>query len=167
MDNKNMFAIRMRETRIKKGISQAELSRITGISPSTLARYESEDKPKSPPIDKALTIANAFDVSLDWMCGLDNQNDYNDEPTTKEIFDAIITLSKIPNSKIEAKSRKNGECEDTVVIKLFGDGFYDCVKELMKVKYLMDDPDYPDYLKLALKSAIYDKFADLLQLFIN
>lgn len=94
MDNKNMFASRMRETRIKKGISQVELSRITGIAPSNLVRYESKDKPKNPPIDKALTIANAFDVSLDWMCGLDNQNDYNDEPTTKEIFDAIITLSK-------------------------------------------------------------------------
>ncbi len=66
MNEKMMFAERLKEARQKADISQAELSRRTGISPATLSTYE---KGKTPPIDKALQIAQALSVSLDWLCG--------------------------------------------------------------------------------------------------
>lgn len=162
MENNKIFAERMRESRLKADLSQAELSRRTKIAAATLSTYESTDNPKNPTIDKAIAIAQELNVSLDWMCGLDNQKNYTDKTAVKEIFDAIFTLSKMHSSTIEAKIRGNEECEDALVITLFGDGFYNCAKELMKVKYLIDSPDSPNYLKLALKSAIYNKFADLL-----
>lgn len=50
------------------GISSAKLSEITGITQPTLSRYRT--KVLNPSLDKAVAIARALDVSLDWLCGL-------------------------------------------------------------------------------------------------
>lgn len=166
--NENIFAIRMRETRIKKGISQAELSRITGIASATLSSYESEDKPKSPPIDKALTIANALDVSLDWLCGLETEKkDLTSETEFpfKRIVDAIILILSLESTSIgEVKSDKESDCTyayipailiDSTICKRFLD-------EYNKIKDFIDSPDYDQYLKDSLKKAVSEKFNDFI-----
>lgn len=94
MEIKKTFAERLKDARIKANISQSELSKITGISPATLSSYESENKPKSPPIDKATTIAKALNASLDWLCGLE----YSEESK-------MLTVQSILNAM------DNGLCE--------------------------------------------------------
>ena len=73
MDEKNIFSIRMKEARQKADLSQAELSRRTRIAPATLSSYESMENPKNPTIDKVILIAKALNVSIDWLCGLEEK----------------------------------------------------------------------------------------------
>lgn len=75
MDEINVFAQRLKETRIKAGLSQAELSRQTGIAPATLSSYEVTDSSKKPTMEKVILIAKALNVSLDWLCGIEKYKD--------------------------------------------------------------------------------------------
>ena len=69
------FSERLIFSRQKAYISQAELSRRTGIAPATLSSYESTENPKNPTIDKVILIAKALNVSIDWLCGLSDKLD--------------------------------------------------------------------------------------------
>lgn len=162
--NENMFARRMRETRIKKGISQAELSRITGIAPATLSSYESEDKPKSPPIDKALTIANALNVSLDWLCGLnsDKCNNTSNEITFDNIMEAIMLLASLKQVSFSTLEKYANELEYSVIptIEMDSQILKKFIVEYQKVSEFIETADYDDYLKDGLKKAIINKFKD-------
>ena len=54
-----------------KGISQAELSKKTGISPSTICDWKR--KQKNPSSDKIAAIANALGVSVSYLLGVDEE----------------------------------------------------------------------------------------------
>ena len=65
----NSFAERLNEALSQKGISQAELSRRTGIGRNSIsdylkAKYEAKQ-------DNLLLLANALDVNEAWLMGLD------------------------------------------------------------------------------------------------
>lgn len=65
----NSFAERLNEALSQKGISQAELSRRTGIGRNSIsdylkAKYEAKQ-------DNLLLLANALDVNEGWLMGLD------------------------------------------------------------------------------------------------
>ena len=47
-----------------RGLSQKDLSEITGIAESTISRYVNNER--TPKTDKALEICKALNVSLDW-----------------------------------------------------------------------------------------------------
>ncbi len=166
--NENIFAIRMRETRIKKGISQAELSRITGIAPATLSSYESEDKPKSPPIDKALTIANALGVSLDWLCSSEtNKKDSTSETEFpfKRIIDAIMLILSLESTSISRMNVNKGNDFASAYIPAILIDSTICerfLNEYNKIKAFIDSPDYDQYLKDSLKKAVSEKFNDFI-----
>lgn len=71
----NSFAERLSEALSKKGISQAELSRRTGIGRNSIsdylkAKYEAKQ-------DNLLLLANALDVNEAWLMGLDVDMDKN------------------------------------------------------------------------------------------
>lgn len=68
-----------------EGISQAELSRRTGISTSSLSRYLSGD---DMPASKLRKIADALGVSTDALLGIEMQLD-PDERTLVDIYRAL------------------------------------------------------------------------------
>lgn len=55
----------------KRNMSQAELSRLSGVSKSSLSRYLSGDE---MPASKLLAIANALDVTVDKILGIEHQS---------------------------------------------------------------------------------------------
>lgn len=62
------FAIRLKELREEKGFSQMKLAQETGISQSSIARWELE---KAEPTASALiTLAKYFNESVDYLLGL-------------------------------------------------------------------------------------------------
>jgi transcriptional regulator with XRE-family HTH domain len=62
------FSERLKELRIEKNLSQMQLSKLTGISQSALARWELD---KSEPTASAIiTLANFFNESTDYLLGL-------------------------------------------------------------------------------------------------
>lgn len=63
-----IIAIRLKELRTEKGISQEELAKATGLSSSSIARWElSQSEPTASAI---ITLANYFGESADYLLGL-------------------------------------------------------------------------------------------------
>lgn len=62
------FSRRLKELRLERGITQEELSKITGVSFPTISRYEKghRDEPK---LSILRVLSNYFDVPLDYMAG--------------------------------------------------------------------------------------------------
>lgn len=66
-----IFARRLKEARAASKLTQTELSKLSGVTPATISAYECADglKGKNPSLDNALKLAQALNVSLDWLCG--------------------------------------------------------------------------------------------------
>ena len=63
----NRFAERLREARIKRGITQQAAADMFMLSLRGYCRWESGER--EPSLDAILMIAHDFDVSLDWLLG--------------------------------------------------------------------------------------------------
>lgn len=76
MEQDNIFAKRLKESRLRTGLKQADLAEKAGITAASISAYESADgtKGKNPSLENAKAIAKALGVSLDWLCGLSDSN---------------------------------------------------------------------------------------------
>lgn len=70
--DKNLLAQRLKEARQKKKIKQKDLSELTEISITTISAYETFDANSNPSLVNICKIANALNVSIDWLCGFSN-----------------------------------------------------------------------------------------------
>lgn len=66
----NKFSERLKELRIDKHLSQRDLSKETGFSQAAIARWESNLQ--IPNIDVAIVFAKYFNVSSDYLLGLED-----------------------------------------------------------------------------------------------
>lgn len=161
MNEKSIFAERLKEARLKADLSQAELSRRTKISAATLSTYESTDNPKSPPIDKAATIARELNVSLDWLCGLDTgekSSDEKEQMNIDDILNAVITLSKLNSTMIDIEHPAFDTGKLYANICICDQVLCEFAEEYQKIADFMKNPDYPEYLKNGLKETLMNKF---------
>jgi repressor LexA len=64
----NLFGQRLKELRLEKGLTQEELSKLSGISFPTISRYENgiRNEPKRSILK---TLANFFGVTMDYLSG--------------------------------------------------------------------------------------------------
>ena len=69
---KNDFASRLKELRQEKGLSQKQLSQELGgkISPAAIGFWEK--KTRVPNLDAVIVLATYFDVSIDFIAGLED-----------------------------------------------------------------------------------------------
>lgn len=65
------FSKRLKQLRESKGLPQKELAERVGLTPATISAYEKGIK--NPSLDAAVSIAKKFEVSLDKLCGLENE----------------------------------------------------------------------------------------------
>lgn len=65
------FGRRLKQARQQKEWTQKELSEKAGVSQNSLSAYENLGK--IPSLEVGARIAEALDVSLDWLCGLSEQ----------------------------------------------------------------------------------------------
>lgn len=66
-----MFALRLKELREQKGLSQKAFSMKLGVSQSTVGMWES--KKREPNFETAKKIADFFGVSVDYILGRTNE----------------------------------------------------------------------------------------------
>lgn len=79
--NTGKIIVRLRE---QKNGNQSDLANASGVSRVMIGKYEREEA--APSIDAAKTIANAFEVSLDYLVG-EGQNSKFDKKTMKRLND--------------------------------------------------------------------------------
>ncbi len=83
MDNRHEFLNRMRTKRLELGYSFQDLADKTGMSKSTLQRYETGKTGKLP-LDKAEIIANVLQIPMETLS--DNKNDKVHPETFSNVF---------------------------------------------------------------------------------
>ena len=66
----NKFSERLKELRVEKNLTQTALSHETGLSQAIIANWESGKK--SPTLDSLIIIAKYFDVTIDYLAGLED-----------------------------------------------------------------------------------------------
>lgn len=59
--------VRLKELRKKKGLSQLRLATDLNTTQNTISRYETGER--EPGIDELITIADYFNVSVDYLIG--------------------------------------------------------------------------------------------------
>ena len=70
--NSALFSERLKKARADKNMKQSELAQAIGVSAATICSYERVLNTKIPSLDNAYKISRYLDVSLDWLCGIDN-----------------------------------------------------------------------------------------------
>ena len=105
------FRDRLTEALDRAGMNRTELARAVGIDRSTLSLLMSEESDRLPRADTAAAIANALQVSLDWLLGLSNEADLGADivPETMEIA---------PSSPTPLDERINRWIEEAVGYKI-------------------------------------------------
>lgn len=155
MNENNIFAMRMKEARLKNEISQAELSRITGIAPATLSSYE---KGKNPTIDKALNIANALGVSLDWICGNDIEENEPEKIQFSEIAKMLIFILKIDGISCRFAGKYEIVGDPLGYMDIYSEAVINFLADYNRIQSILEDNTYPQYLKDGLIKTIIDKY---------
>lgn len=82
---------RIKELRTTKGLTQKEFAESINVSTVSVSSYETGVK--TPSLDMILSIAQNYNISIDWLCGLsDNVVLDNHITTYKDLFRLFITL---------------------------------------------------------------------------
>lgn len=66
----NKFAERLKELREEKNMSELQLAKVLGVSSTTINRWERGLR--VPNLDSLVLLARFFDVSIDYLCGLED-----------------------------------------------------------------------------------------------
>ena len=85
------FSKRLKELRKERGLTQEDLSKLSGVSFPTISRYENGQRDE-PKLTILKTLANYFDVTLDYLVGDTDVKDVNFTATEiarifKELYD--------------------------------------------------------------------------------
>lgn len=86
----------LKALRIKRGLSTHQLSKLTGISQSSISCYENNSK--VPNAGVLLELADFYNVSTDFLLGRDEtyKMDYSN------IFENIVSLDNVPKEHRKA-----------------------------------------------------------------
>lgn len=153
MDN-SVFVERLKRLRAENNMSQKEFSDLVGVTQQTLSGYETGKM--KPPFDVLVNIAKSTRVSLDWLCGLSDRMNPDDEyKLYSDVFRQLIVLGAksgmgVSTAHISGKDQSVIIYPDTVAQKFLPG--WGKMLELMR----SDVIDYELYLSWA--DAYLDKF---------
>lgn len=102
------FSERLKKARLEKGFSKSDLAKEIGVHYSQIGRYE--DKGAQPAADVLGKLANALEVSSDFLMNGSSDDMANSSLTDKELLNQFKAIEKLSDS-------------DKSVVKVFLDAF--------------------------------------------
>lgn len=78
-----MYGQRILEMRTKRGYTQDSLGAVLNVSPKTIGTWEREDR--KPPIDKLTQMAKLFDVTTDYLLGVNKTPEWATEQQVTDL----------------------------------------------------------------------------------
>lgn len=91
------FGERIRIVRKNAGCSQKEFCALLDIPQSTLSAYETDRM--QPTVSSLVNIATTFNISLDWLCGIENTAP--SFGTVGKALEAVYDLAEVDGLKID------------------------------------------------------------------
>lgn len=88
MDKLKILALRLKELRDSLGLNQSEFSESIQLKQPTYNAYEKGAN--KPQVDTLIKIAQKYNVSIDWLCGLSD-----DEGRPKLSFDTYADILSV------------------------------------------------------------------------
>lgn len=82
---------RIKELRTREKMTQGEFAKKLGLTPATVSAYENEEHTKTPSLKVLINMAGTFNVSLDWLCGIDKKKT-NGCSTYREAIESLLAL---------------------------------------------------------------------------
>ena len=95
------FKDRLKDLRKAKGLSQVALAERLGLSKSTIGAYETGDI--TPSVEALNTIADFFNVDMDYLLGKEEQSRYFLDYSVYNIANELSEDSDLMNLFIKAK----------------------------------------------------------------
>jgi len=86
MENKEIFATRLKKIRERLGITQLSFAKMVNSTAATISAYENATK--NPSLENVINIAKKCEVSIDWLCGL-SDNEHIDNESVWSYADII------------------------------------------------------------------------------
>jgi transcriptional regulator with XRE-family HTH domain len=102
------FSERLKKARLEKGFSKSDLAKEIGVHYSQIGRYE--DKGAQPAADVLSKLANALEVSSDFLMNGTSDDMANNSLTDKELLNQFKAIEKLSDN-------------DKSVVKVFLDAF--------------------------------------------
>lgn len=140
------FSSRIKELRGSNNLTQTEFAEKIGTTQATLSSYENTNK--TPSLDIVKNIAETFSVSIDWILGLSDIMDVDDNP--QQYSDVIRLLFKLEDANIDGfyiRSYYHYESRTNVCEITFNDpNMIDFIGEWQKMKELHDNSTIDDEL---------------------
>ncbi|MFG6377487.1 MAG: helix-turn-helix domain-containing protein [Lachnospiraceae bacterium] len=133
--NLQIFAERLKELRTSLNLTQVQFVEGLGITPAALSAYEKNNI--NPSISIAQRIAEKYNVSIDWLCGLSDKKNNNKEISTcADVIDIILKLYDIMNLNLDIVY-----CEDMsgIAMILNNKQINDFLLEWIKVRKLYNE----------------------------
>lgn len=112
--NKQIFTLRLKESRKKAGFTQKSLADLLKITSQAVQKYEDESSDVYPSTENLWQISDILNISLDWLFGKDEV-----EPEREPEKPPILTVD---------------DALDLVISKLISDKLSDDAKEEIKIR---------------------------------
>lgn len=90
----NNFALTLKNLRVQRGMSQSDLARLLGVARTTVSSYENGSR--NPDNETLIRIATCFQVSLDYLLGIDTSNIDNSSVYSEVLKDIDKLLHSAP-----------------------------------------------------------------------
>ncbi len=87
----------LKTLRLKENLTQAQLSKKLGLTKSVISAYETGLR--LPSYDVLIHIAKIFNVSTDYLLGLEHKQEIDLSGLSKEEIDALMRLIKAMQNK--------------------------------------------------------------------
>lgn len=90
---------RLRELRLKRGMTQTQVGDLIGVSCVTIGRYEAGER--EPSNAKIAALADYFGVSVDYLMGHDEQLQSSPSPADRQRRDVEAMLRAMSEADLE------------------------------------------------------------------
>lgn len=141
MLDKEIFVRNLKE--ISKDMSNKEIAEIAGCAPGTISKYHSNKYPDFYNVEMLMKLSERFNVSIDWLMGMDSEKNKTECIGVKELCRIISTLFENGDCLFRPTTHKE-DCfdwiEDTYNPQ---DSHFDHEKRQNNYSALI----FPDYIK--------------------
>lgn len=138
MGNFLILAKRLKELRNNLNLTQVEFANKVGCTSTTLSAYE--NNLKKPSLDIIMDIAQNFNISIDWLCGLTDKMKSNDKVVNiSDILKLLLEMENFISLDFELDEVDTQILDNGVSIKFNNDDIIKFLLEWKKMKELHDN----------------------------